>query len=146
MGYNGFTKIIGYWDETPEDENSKPIAEESYVVLNVGNQSFEDFVTDMVMLCKDVDDEGNDQQAVMVWSHEDKLAYVFNNKGDITNTFNDFKIDNISQVWSQIGNHKLTFVEESVNESFSDTFNENGNWITAMGIENNRHKYRKDIK
>ena len=32
MGYKGFIKLVGYWDETPNDAESIPIAEESYVV------------------------------------------------------------------------------------------------------------------
>lgn len=141
MGYRGFIKIVGYWSEDGETI----IAEESYVVLNAGS-SFEDFANDMILLCKDVDNNNYDQQAVMVWNHNEKLAYLFDSKGNVIDVFNNFKIDNVSQAWSQIKNHKLTFVEESVNNEFSDIFNKGGNWLTAMSIDNKRKKFRDKKK
>lgn len=101
----------------------------------------------MIYLCKDVDDSIFDQQAVMVWNHKTKLATLYDNKGNELETFNNFKIDNISQAWSQIGNHKLTFtnisrIEESVDVEFSDVYNKGGNWMTAMGHAGRRSKIR----
>lgn len=146
LGYSGFTKILGYWNERPNDPDSVAIAEESYVVLNTAS-SYEDFVLDMIYLCKDVDDSIFDQQAVMIWNHKTKLATLYDNKGNELETFNDFKIDNISQAWSQIGNHKLTFtnisrIEEFVDVEFSDVYNKGGNWMTAMGHAGRRSKIR----
>lgn len=143
LGYAGFIKILGYWDETPDDTNSKPIVEESYIVLNTGSK-FVDFATDMILLCKDVDNKNYDQQAVMIWDHESEKAYLYDNQGNILSTFNNFVLDNVSQAWSQIDKHKLTFVEESVSENYSEVFNHNGNWLTAMGIENNKNKFRSN--
>lgn len=135
MGYKGFTKIVGYWDETPtpEDENSKAVAKESYFVLNTGS-TLEGFITDMISLMKDVENKGFDQQAIVVWSHKDQEAYLFDKNGNILRTFNNFNIDTVSQGWSQIKGHKLTFVEESFSD-FEDSFNKNGNWMSAMGYK-----------
>lgn len=145
MGYRGYTKVVGYWNETPEDKNSKAVAEESYVVLNVGS-SFSDFVEDMVLLCLDVDDNDFDQQAVMVWSHEEQKAYLYDNTGELISTFNDFSIDTMSKGWTNIKGHNITFVEEAITDipfGFSENFNEGGNWLTAMGYDSERQKHRR---
>ena len=102
LGYQGFTKVVGYWNKTPEDDISKAIAEESYIVLNTGS-SFKDFVVDMILLSKDVDNNPDfDQQAIVVWSHVDQKAYLISSTGDILTTFNNFSLDSISQEWTQI--------------------------------------------
>lgn len=143
LGYQGFTKVVGYWNETPEDDISKAIAGESYIVLNTGS-SFEDFVVDMILLSKDVDNNPDfDQQAIVVWSHVDQKAYLISNTGDILKTFNNFSLDSISQEWTQIKGHKLTFIEEDINNDyFSDTFNKGGNFMTAMMYGSNRRRHR----
>ena len=142
LGYRGFTKVVGYWNETPEDKESEAVAEESYIVLNTGS-SFKDFVADMVILTKDVDDPELDQQALVIWSHEDKKAYLISNTGEVLTSFNNFDLDTISQGWTQIKGHKLTFVEEALDLDFSDRFNNKGNFMIAMGYESNKKKLRK---
>lgn len=143
LGYQGFTKVVGHWNETPKDDISKAIAEESYIVLNTGS-SFKDFVVDMILLSKDVDNNPDfDQQAIVVWSHVDQKAYLISSTGDILTTFNNFSLDSISQEWTQIKGHKLTFIEEDINSDyFSDTFNKGGNFMTAMMYSSNRRKHR----
>lgn len=145
MGYKGFIKIVGYWNERPDDVKSEPIAEESYVVLNTGS-NFIDFAYDMIMCCQDIEGNGFDQQAVMVWSHEDQKAYLYDKDGNTLATFNNFNIDNVNQAWSQIKGHKLTFVEESINEDYSDSFNKGGNFMTAMMYQSNKNKFRSEKK
>lgn len=140
LGYHGYTKIIGYWNEIPQNDDSEAVAEESYVILNTGS-SFEDFVVDMVLLSKDVENSGLDQQAITVWDHENQKAYLIDGQGNITKTFNDFRIDLKSQGWSQIKGHKLTFVEESF-DTFSDEFNKDGNFMTAMAYGSSKNKLR----
>lgn len=140
MGYRGFTKIVGYYNETPEDKDSDAVAEESYIILNTGS-SFEDFVTDMTLLSKDFN-----QQSIVIWSHANQKAYLLDNQGNILQTFADFSIDTVSKGWSDIKGHNLTFIEESVDIrfGFTDKFNENGNWMTAMGYDAAKNKYRKE--
>lgn len=140
MGYRGFTKIVGYYNETPEDKDSAAVAEESYIILNTGS-SFEDFVTDMTLLSKDFN-----QQSIVIWSHANQKAYLLDNQGNILQTFADFSIDTVSKGWSDIKGHNLTFIEESVDIrfGFTDKFNENGNWMTAMGYDAAKNKYRKE--
>lgn len=140
MGYRGFTKIVGYYNETPEDKDSVAVAEESYIILNTGS-SFEDFVTDMTLLSKDFN-----QQSIVIWSHTNQKAYLLDNQGNILQTFADFSIDTVSKGWSDIKGHNLTFIEESVDIrfGFTDKFNENGNWMTAMGYDAAKNKYRKE--
>lgn len=142
MGYRGFTKIVGYYNETPEDKDSVVEAEESYIVLNTGS-SYADFTTDMVSLSKDFN-----QQSIVVWNHENQKAYLLDNQGNALQTFNDFSIDTISKGWSDIKGHNLTFIEESANIrfGFTDRFNDGGNWMTAMGYEAAKNKYRKERK
>lgn len=140
MGYRGFTKIVGYYNETPEDKDSAAVAEESYIILNTGS-SFEDFVTDMALLSKDFN-----QQSLVIWNHANQKAYLLDNQGNILQTFADFSIDTVSKGWSDIKGHNLTFIEESVDIrfGFTDKFNENGNWMTAMGYDAAKNKYRKE--
>lgn len=140
MGYRGFTKIVGYYNETPEDKDSAAVAEESYIILNTGS-SFEDFVTDMTLLSKDFN-----QQSIVIWSHANQKAYLLDSQGNILQTFADFSIDTVSKGWSDIKGHNLTFIEESVDIrfGFTDKFNENGNWMTAMGYDAAKNKYRKE--
>lgn len=142
MGYRGFTKIIGYYNETPEDKDSVAEAEESYIILNTGS-SYDDFTADMISLSKDFN-----QQSIVVWNHENQKAYLLDNQGNILQTFNDFSIDTISKGWSDIKGHNLTFIEESTNIrfGFTDRFNDGGNWMTAMGYEAAKNKYRKEYK
>ena len=143
LGYQGFTKVVGYWNKTPEDDISKAITEESYIVLNTGS-SFKDFVVDMILLSKDVNNNPDfDQEAIAVWSHVDQKAYLISNTEDILTTFNNFSLDSISQEWTQIKGHKLTFIEEDINSDyFSDTFNKGGNFMTAMMYSSNKRKHR----
>lgn len=140
MGYRGFTKIVGYYNETPEDKDSVAVAEESYIILNTGS-SFEDFVTDMTLLSKDFN-----QQSIIIWSHTNQKAYLLDKQGNIVQTFADFSIDTVSKGWSDIKGHSLAFIEESVDIrfGFTDKFNENGNWMTAMGYDAAKNKYRKE--
>lgn len=138
LGYKGYIKVIGYWDETPEDENSLPTAEETFLVLNVGNSSFEDFVEDMVDLAAKYD-----QQGVLIWNHKTKKANVYDKSGNITDTFSGFSINDITQGWTQIKGHKIAFSEALANFSFSDRFNEDGNFITAMAYDSRRRKMRR---
>lgn len=141
MGYRGFTKIVGYYNETPEDKDSVAEAEESYIVLNTGS-SYDDFTADMISLSKDFN-----QQSIVIWSHENQKAYLLDNQGNVLQTFNDFSIDNISKGWSNIKGHNITFVEESVDIrfGFTDKFNDGGNWMTAMGYDAAKNKYRKEV-
>lgn len=147
LGYRGFTKIVGYWDERPDDKDSAPIAEESYVVLNTGNKSYEEFVVDMIYLCYDLDGkEKLDQQSVMIWNHEDKKAHLYDKNGNIVGTFNSFNIDTIAQGWSQVKGHTIAFVEEStdIRFGFTDKHNKDGNWMTAMFYDSARRKIREN--
>lgn len=145
-GYSGFTKVVGYWNETPEDKNSVPSAEESYFVLNLGNRTYEDFVKDMIDFAKDVEGGTLDQQGIIVWNHEEQKAYLYDKRGNIESEFNNFTIDNITQIaWTQIKGHNFSFVEEAY-ENFSDTFNKGGNFMTAMGYDSFRNKLRKQAE
>lgn len=137
LGYKGYVKIVGYWDETPDDPNSEPTKEETFLVLNVGNRTFDEFKDDMVGLQLKYD-----QQGIVIWNHKNHKAYLTNEYGKTVAEFNNFNIDLISQAYSKIGNHKLVFSECLIPEDFSDRYNRNGNYMTAMGYQAKRKSLR----
>lgn len=141
LGYKGYTKVIGFWNETPDIPESKPTREETFLVLNVGNRDFNEFLEDMVGL-----QLRYDQQGIMLWNHEDKKAYLTGESGNIVDTLSNFSINDITKGWTQIKGHKLSFSEAYENVSFSDTFNKGGNWITAMWHDAKRKALRKETK
>ena len=138
LGYKGYIKVVGYWNETPEDSESSPTSEETFLVLNVGNKSFDDFVEDMVDLAAKYN-----QQGVMVWNHKENKAKIYNKQGNVESIFPNFSIDSMTQGWTQIKGHKIAFNEALDNQNFSDRFNEDGNFITAMAYEALRKRLRK---
>lgn len=140
LGYNGYTKITGYWNETPEIKGSEPVKEESYLVLNLGS-SYTEFVEDMIGLAAKYD-----QQGVMIWDHDKSVANVYNATGGVVSTMSSFNLDTVSQGWTQIKGHKIAFTEAITNKNFADSFNQGGNFITAMGINTNRKKNKEDRK
>nr|CAI9751355.1 hypothetical protein DGKKSRWO_DGKKSRWO_CDS_0074 [uncultured phage]CAI9752241.1 hypothetical protein CVNMHQAP_CVNMHQAP_CDS_0074 [uncultured phage] len=138
LGYTGYTKITGYWDETPDVENSEPTKEESYLVLNTGSSS-EEFVDDLVGLANKYD-----QQGVMIWDHNNKVASVYDDNKRVLATMSNFNIDTLSQGWTQIKGHEIAFTEAINSSDFSDKFNQGGNFVTAMAISARKNKWRKD--
>lgn len=138
LGYKGYIKVVGYWNETPEVQDATPVAEETFLVLNVGNSSFDDFVEDMVGLAAKYN-----QQGIIVWNHKENIAKLFDSIGNVVTTFSSFNIDNIAQGWTQIKGHKIIFNEALDNHKFSDHFNEDGNFMTAIAYESLRKRIRK---
>lgn len=118
LGYKGYTKVVEYYNEQPDIEGTTPDKEESFILWKPEYKSFDDFVFDVVSLCKKYK-----QQSVLVWNHNDKIAYLFDENGNILDTFNDIRVDIISQAWTKVGNHNLVFE--------SCIYNVNGNSLTA---------------
>ena len=142
LGYRGFVKVVGYWNETPDDKNSEASKEETYLVLNVGNSSFDYFVSDMTNLQRKYK-----QQGIVIWKHEEQKAYLTNEQGKISksDSFSSIKVDSLSKAWTKIKNHNMVFSECYVGEGFSDRYNQGGNFMTAMMYESKRNSLRNKI-
>lgn len=141
LGYKGYVKVVGYWNETPEDPDSKPVKEETFLVLNTGNNSFDEFVKDMTGL-----QVRYDQQGILIWNHNDQKAYLTDENGNINeaNFLSSISIDSLSNAWTQIKNHKISFSECFIDDNFSDRFNANGNFMTAMYYQTKRKSLRNN--
>lgn len=145
LGYNGFIKVAVYWDKPLNNPNYRPIAEESYIVLNSGS-SFIDFATDTILMSKYADTKNYDTQVILVWDHRDKKAYLYDTNGNVINTTTYFSIDAIIDKYPKLGNYNLIFFEESISKKYSEIFKHNRSWLITADIENRRSRFRRNKK
>lgn len=117
LGY-GYSRIVGYWNESGYNSGGEADREETYYVICPKSLTFETFTQDMIDLASDFE-----QQAVVVWNGKENVGYLYGTD-DYTNyvvwdEFHTFNVEGeINQAWSQYKDRAFTFANSTVDAEF----------------------------
>ena len=121
----GFVFVDGQWIENQSEKDEKSVKEDSIFVMGSKGTNFDEFSSVLQSQAKKYD-----QDAYLVYDHENKIVKIINQNGVVEQEFTKFKIGSAAAAFTKLrknGNNGNFFFER---------FRYPINWIARMTLTN----------
>jgi len=105
----GFVFVDGAWIENQGEKDEKSVSEDSILVMASKETSFDEFSNNLQSQAKKYN-----QDAYLVYDHENKIIKIINKSGVVVDKFDKFKIGNTAAAFTKLrknGNNGDFFFE-----------------------------------